>query len=303
MESLFKSNEAVSPVVASLLLILVASVGAGGVAILMGEFGDDVEGINPGDLGDAASIRIDIIGSDLHEGAALKLIERYEDVNMGVSIHSEGDNTDSGINAVGIGSADICASDREITIEDLEKYPDLQSQQIGNAIIVVISNPKKDFTKTDLQGLYNGTNSSMNAYQYEGTTGIEDRFWEYLNISGNESEINSLKNFENMVKYVKGTQNSVGFIPLSYIGGDDSVLIAGVENGTGTIIESSNITFVNVTKAVRDDNDSIYPQELRPPLYYVTNGNPAAVTDSFISWVKSPEGQMILTDSMYVSLY
>ncbi len=200
------------------------------------------------------------------------------------------------------------AADRTLTLAELEDYPALEPYQIGNAVIVVISNPQQEFTKDDLRGLYNGTNSSMRAFHYEGETGIEERFCEYIHENRiNETNNNVTGSFELMLESIKDTDVSVGFIPYGYVMSGDERYIAGIENDAGEIITAENITLEKITEAVRAENDTeaerLYPEELRPPIYYVTNGKPSTICDAFITWVRSPEGQAILRENGYVSLY
>jgi ABC-type phosphate transport system substrate-binding protein len=102
-----------------------------------------------------------------------------------------------------------------------------------------------------------------------------------------------------MLASIKDTDGSVGFIPFGYVmSGSDRAYLAGIEDVT-----PANITLEKVTEAVREDNETLYPGGLRPPLYYVTNGQPSTICDAFITWVCSPEGQLILREEGYVSLY
>ena len=309
MKSIIEDTRAVSPIVATLLLIVVVASASSFIAVMVSDFGRDTAEVDIEDVGDAAAIKIDIIGTDLAKPATDALKAKYGEANRGVWISVEGDDTDAGIIAVGMRLADIAAADRALTLDELEKYTALEPHQIGNGVIVVISNGQDNFTKDNLRGLYNGTNFSLRAFHYEGETGIEERFWEYLNLTAdNISEIhnenkNVTSSFELMLEVIKEEEKSVGFIPFGYVmTGDNRKYIAGIED-----ISAENITLENITAAVREENETlaeeIYPKELRPPIYYVTNGKPSTLCDAFIKWVRSPEGQAILKEEGYVSLY
>ncbi|MHC1570042.1 MAG: substrate-binding domain-containing protein [Candidatus Syntropharchaeales archaeon] len=300
MSSLIHDTEAVSPVVAVLMLVMVVASAAGFIAMMVGDFGADTAELDMKDVGDAAAIKVDIIGTDLAEPATEALDEAYGEINPGVKILMAGDTTDRGVMAVGARMADIAAADRELSSSDLEKYPALEEYQIGNAVIVVISNGQGSFTKDNLRGLYNGSNSTLTAFHYEGETGIEERFCEYINESKiNETNENTTTGFDLMLEKVKDTDNSVGIIPFGYVMDESNrKYIAGIEG-----IKAETITFKNVTEAVRENNESLYPEELRPPIFYVTNGKPSMISDAFINWVRSPRGQEILEKEGYVTLY
>lgn len=300
MSSLIHDTEAVSPVVAVLMLVMVVASAAGFIAMMVGDFGADTAELDMKDVGDAAAIKVDIIGTDLAEPATEALDEAYGEINPGVKILMAGDTTDRGVMAVGARMADIAAADRELSSSDLEKYPALEEYQIGNAVIVVISNGQGSFTKDNLRGLYNGSNSTLTAFHYEGETGIEERFCECINESKiNETNENTTTGFDLMLEKVKDTDNSVGIIPFGYVMDESNrKYIAGIEG-----IKAETITFKNVTEAVRENNESLYPEELRPPIFYVTNGKPSMISDAFINWVRSPRGQEILEKEGYVTLY
>ncbi|MHC1565413.1 MAG: substrate-binding domain-containing protein [Candidatus Syntropharchaeales archaeon] len=300
MSSLIHDTEAVSPVVAVLMLVMVVASAAGFIAMMVGDFGADTAELDMKDVGDAAAIKVDIIGTDLAEPATEALDEAYGEINPGVKILMAGDTTDRGVMAVGARMADIAAADRELNSSDLEKYPALEEYQIGNAVIVVVSNGQGSFTKDNLRGLYNGSNSTLTAFHYEDETGIEERFCEYINESKiNETNENTTTGFDLMLEKVKDTDNSVGIIPFGYVMDESNrKYIAGIEG-----IKAETITFKNVTEAVRENNESLYPEELRPPIFYVTNGKPSMISDAFINWVRSPRGQEILEKEGYVTLY
>ncbi len=301
MRSLIHDTEAVSPVVAVLMLVMVVASAAGFIAMMVGDFGADTAKLDMEDVGDAAAIKIDIIGTDLAEPLTSALDERYGEINPGVKMITAGDTTDRGVLAVGGRMADIAASDRWLDSSDFENYPALEEYRIGNAVIVVISNGQGSFTKDNLRGLYNGSNWTFTAFHYEGETGIEERFCEYFSETCTipENNTNTTTSFDLMLEKVKDTDKSVGIIPFGYVMDESNrKYIAGIDP-----IKAENITFKNVTEAVRENNESLYPEKLWPPLFYVTNGKPSTFSDAFINWVRSPQGQEILEKEGYVTLY
>lgn len=309
MKSIIEDTRGVSPVVATLLLIVVVASASSFIAVMVSDFGRDTAEVDVKNVGEAAAIKIDVIGTDLAKPATEALKGVYSEKNRGVRVSVEGDDTDAGIYAVGGRMADIAAADRELTLDELEDYPALEPYQIGNAVIVVISNPQQNFTKDNLRGLYNGTDFSLRAFHYEGETGIEERFCEYINESRiNDTNENVTSSFELMLESVKETDDSVGFIPYGYVmSGYERVYIAGIENNASEIIPAENITLEKIAEAVRAENETeaekLYPEELRPPIWYVTNGKPSTMCDTFINWVRSPGGQRIMKEEGYVSLY
>jgi phosphate transport system substrate-binding protein len=312
MKSIIEDTRGVSPIVATLLLIVVVASASSFIAVMVSGFGRDTAEVDVKDVGEAAAIRIDVTGTDLAKLATDALGEEYGEINRGVKIRmdEEGRTTHRGIQAVGGRMADIAAADRELTLDELEDYPALEPYQIGNAVIVVISNglPPQKFTNSSLRDIYKCENATWTGFHYEGETGIEERFWEYLNLTAdNTTEINNknknvTSSFELMLETVKDADDPVvGFIPFGYVM-DERNYIAGIGN-----VSAANITLEKITEAVREENETeaeeMYPSALRPPIYYVTNGKPSTMCDAFIKWVRSPEGQAILKEEGYVSLY
>jgi len=110
MKSIIEDTRAVSPVVATLLLIVVVASASSFIAVMVSDFGRDTAEVDIEDVGDAAAIKIDVIGTDLAKLATDALKSRYEEANRGVRINVEGDDTDAGIIAVGMRLADIAAA-------------------------------------------------------------------------------------------------------------------------------------------------------------------------------------------------
>ncbi len=106
-----------------------------------------------------------------------------------------------------------------------------------------------------------------------------------------------------MFDAVKNNPESIGFIEYGFYSQADSssVIISDLydENNSRTY---TNITYSNFTLAAArsDVNNPYYPLELAHPLYFVTRGNPT-LTDSFIKWARSSEGQDIIEKNGYIS--
>jgi phosphate transport system substrate-binding protein len=308
---IIKDTNAVSPVVATLMLIMVA---AGSVTFLSGMMNnmnsqtDKVAGQS--NSADRTSMKINIISSDLAYPAISPLVNAYNDKSLGVMLQLQTSaalnmTSNVSIGEVGTGIADIGVSDRMPSQDEMGEYPDLVAQKLGTSgIVVIVNGGLSTYSKNDLRGYYNGTNLSLTAYQMTGSSGTEKAFLQYIgNISINSS-ITAVTGSSGMLDALK-KPNSIGFIEYGYVSSQDklgpNVYIADLYN------ESSNITYTNISysnftvaTASSDVNNSYYPLELAHPLYFVTRGNPS-LTDSFIKWARSFEGQDIIEKNGYIS--
>ncbi len=305
---IIKDTNAVSPVVASLMLIMVV---AGSVTFLSGMMqnmnsqADQVAGKSTG--ADRTSMKINIISSDLARPAVEPLVKAYNDKRLGVVLQLQegmtaGVTSNVSIGEVGTGIADIGVSDRLPSPDEMGKYPDLVAQKLGTSgIVVIVHNGPNTYSKNDLIGYYNG--STPGAYQISGSSGMQQAFMQYIGIPINSS-ILAVTGNAGMLDAVKNNNPSIGFIEYGYVSSQDkpgSVYIAGLYNETNGRTYT-NMSYSNFTQAVTSGavNNSYYPLELAHPLYFVTRGNPSLV-DSFIEWARSSEGQDIIEKNGYIS--
>jgi ABC-type phosphate transport system substrate-binding protein len=309
---IIKDTNAVSPVVASLMLIMVV---AGSVTFLSGMMQnmnsqtDKVAGKS--NSADRTSIKINIISSDLAYPAILPLVNAYNDKSLGVMLQLQASaalnmTSNVSIGEVGTGIADIGVTDRLPSPDEMGKYPDLVAQKLGTSgIVIIVNGPVGNFSKSTLRGCYDDTNKTCTAYQMTGSPGTERAFLQYIGNTSINSSITAVTGSAGMLDAVKNMPGSIGFIEYGYVDSQDkrgqSVNIANLYN------EDSGVTYTNmshsnftVAAASSDVNNSYYPLELAHPLYFVTRGNPSLV-DSFIKWARSFEGQDIIEKNGYIS--
>lgn len=309
---IIKDTNAVSPVIASLMLIMVV---AGGVTFLAGMMqnmnaqADQVTGKSTG--ADRTSMKINIISSDLARPAVEPLVKAYNDKRLSVMLQLQESQTLSmtsnvSIGEVGTGIADIGVSDRLPSPGEMGKYPDLVAQKLGTSgIVVIINGLGGNFSKNTLRGCYDGTDNTCTAYQMTGSPGTEKAFLQYIGNTSLNSSIPSVTGSAGMLDAVKNMPNSIGFIEYGYVNSQDkrgpSVNISDLYNESSGITYT-NMSYSNFTLAAtsNDMNNSYCPLELAHPLYFVTRGNPS-LTDSFIKWARSSEGQDIIEKNGYIS--
>lgn len=312
---IIKDTNAVSPVVACLMLIMVVAASVAFLSGMMQNMNSQTDKVaGKSNSADRTSIKINIISSDLAYPAIFPLVKAYNDKSLGVMLQLQTSaalnmTSNVSIGEVGTGIADTGVSDRLPSPDEMGKYPDLVAQKLGTSGIVVIVNkggsPAGNFDKNTLLGFYNGTNSTLKAYQMTGSPGAEEAFLQYIGNTSINSSIPSVTGSAGMLDALKNNPNSIGFIEYGYVDSQDkrgqSVNIANLYN------EDSNVTYTNISysnftvaAASSNVNNSDYPLELAHPFYFVTRGNPT-LSDSFIKWARSFEGQDIIEKNGYIS--
>jgi len=164
-----KNNDmAVSPVVATLVLIVVAVIGAVAVGTILGTFSSDVsKQANANGAADASANHILTAGSTSVLPASLVLAKSYEALHPGTQIDVQGGGSGAGVTAVGQGICDIGAtSDYSKVTSGLTTYPNLQAYQIGARSVVWIANTASTATEanaTEINKLLGGAAAAGNS--------------------------------------------------------------------------------------------------------------------------------------------
>lgn len=127
-----KNDKAVSPVVATLVLIVVAIIGAAAVGALLGAFSGNVgQQANAQGTSAASSNTLSVVGSTTMQPASQFLASDYEKAHQGVQINVQGGGSGAGVTAAGQGVADIGSASRAVKTTELNTYPDLKTFEIG----------------------------------------------------------------------------------------------------------------------------------------------------------------------------
>jgi len=168
---------AVSPIVATLVLIVVAVVGAVAVGTIMGTFSSDVsKQTKASDASDASSTHILIAGSTTVLPASQILASSYMKLHPGIKIDVQGGGSAAGMAAAGQGIADIgAASSAGDVTTGQASYPDLVPYQIGARSVVWIvnkNNPGTGVTASDLATFVKQTSATNLTLSGTGAIGI-----------------------------------------------------------------------------------------------------------------------------------
>ncbi len=317
-----KENEhAVSPIVATLVLIVVAVVGAVAVGTIMGTFSSDVADQNSaGDVGSASATEVLIVGSTTVQPASEALAKEYMAHHPGIKITVQGGGSGAGVTAAGEGITDIGASSSAISPAQMTKYPLLEVTQIGGSAVVFISSDATitGATQAGLKALYEAADddgvvefdddgdevgiidandtftsgtTEITVYQREEASGTEDTASEFLD-SGSKGFFNDdttavgANGNGGVLDSVAGSTGiAIGFVDFGYANGNEEVEILSIN---GEVADSTNI------KAALKGTTDAYPIGLTRGLYYVTNGEPGSIVSNFIQFVQSPAGVAIM---------
>ncbi len=307
IESLIKgfwnNTQAVSPVVASLVLVVVAITGAAGVGMIQGTLASDVsDEASAGNLNMASSTELLIAGSTTVQPVSELLAEAYMDEYQGIRVTVQGGGSGAGVSSAGLGIVDLGAASRNVKDSEMEKYPSIQTYKIGgSAVVVIANNITGNITKDELVSVYSDTDGKVNltesggvitvndttgteftVYQRAESSGTEDTFDGYLDTitcdddSGAEGKTGNA----GVLSAVEDTTDSIGFVDFGFADGNAKVNILGVDS-------YHEITKDNLEKELSGAADK-YPDKLARPLNYLTNGEPSAIENSFIGFARSP---------------
>lgn len=310
-KGMWEDTRAVSPIVATLVLVVVAITGAAAVGTIMGTFSSDVsDQSNTGELADASSTEILVAGSTTVQPVSELLAEAYMDDHAGVKITVQGGGSGAGISSAGLGIVDIGAASRNVKSTELDKYPNIVTHKIGGSAVVVIADKTTygvapytgNITKEELIDLYNSTVETALTMDAQAVTGItvvqradasgtEETFEDYLELTLDDAVDDTVLSTQvsetgnaGVLARVQGTTNSIGFVDFGFADDADDIVILGIIDGTDTFIASKD----NIKAELKSQDNTNYVKDMTRPLNYLTNGEPNSMVQAFITFAQSP---------------
>ncbi|MBN1194208.1 MAG: extracellular solute-binding protein [Methanomicrobiaceae archaeon] len=327
-KKMFENESAVSPIVATLVLIVVAVVGAVAVGTIMGTFSSDVaEQNNAGDVAGASATEILIAGSTTVQPASEALAKEYMKKHPGIKITVQGGGSGAGVAAAGQGIADLGSASRGLKSQETDQWPLLETYQIGGsgvAIVVPDNSVITGVTKEGLKELYAQTitnNAATVGWTDANTNGVIETT-ELGAVGAPAVTITVYQRAE-----ASGTEETVAKEYLKYAGDNfDATKAKGETGNTGVAdaIAAGSVTderlgfidFGYVTtdhkaltvdgktcdedhileslKGTPDSDVDSYIEKLARPLNYVINGQPNSVVKNYIEFCQSPEGKAVI---------
>ncbi|WP_292728150.1 substrate-binding domain-containing protein [Methanoculleus sp.] len=315
------NESAVSPIVATLVLIVVAVVGAVAVGTIMGAFSSDVsEQMNTGDVSGSTASEILIAGSTTVYPASVELAQAYMASHPGIKVTVQGGGSGAGVAAAGMGVADIGASSSESKITDKINdgtYPNMQLWKIGGSAVCFVASGFEAGTSIDLDaiekfyvnantdGKVNVTAAAVAAKVITADSVLDPDAGTPTDIQVTVYQRGDDSGTEETVAEATTTYKSAKSLDASNaleVTGNPAML---------TSVEGSTAAFGFVDYGFTTDTSAIvlsvdgqepssnnikstlkgtekYPEKLCRGLYYAVNGNPTSVVKNFIDFAMSP---------------
>ncbi|MDK2974057.1 MAG: phosphate transport system substrate-binding protein [Methanofollis sp.] len=309
-ENLTKNQEAVSPIVATLVLIVVAVVGAVAVGTIMGTFSDDVGSkVNSDDVSSAVGPAGEVLigGSTTVQPVSELIAKAFMADHPGSRVVVQGGGSDVGITSAKMGLVDIGAASKEVS------DPELEVTQIGGSAVVVIASSDvtaTGVTRTDLETAittndYTAITGAHAFVQRADGSGTEETFAKWVTDGDEKSldayETESATGNAGVLAAVKSHDDYIGFVDAGYALTDDELgdtfnvlTVDGKTASEKTILES--------LKGTDDSSSSSYVSALTRPLNYMTKGTPSQTVQSFIDFTRSPGAIELFHDAGMYSI-
>jgi len=292
-KGMWEDTRAVSPIVATLVLVVVAITGAAAVGTIMGTFSSDVsDQSNTGELADASSTEILIAGSTTVQPVSELLAEAYMDDHQGVKITVQGGGSGAGVSSAGLDIVDIGAASRDVKSEEAAKYPDLNTHKIGGSAVVMIVNGASTITnatKAEVNEAYvnhtfpGNLSTITKVFDRSEESGTEDTFCKWIGNTTFDGSVEGKSGNAGVLKAVEDTPNSIGFVDFGFADGSDDAEAINLYDGKQYFATKDDIK-----DQLKDSNKDLYPDKLARPLNYTTNGEPNSMEQAFITFAMSP---------------
>jgi phosphate transport system substrate-binding protein len=331
IKRLFNDEAGVSPIVATLVLVVVAIAGAAAVGTILGSFSSDVSSeANADNAALGASAELLVAGSTTVQPVSELLAKKFMTENPGIKVTVQAGGSTAGINAVNMGVVDIGASSEDV--DTVVKFPALQKHQIGASAVVLIGNgvevsANKTLTAANVLAIYeaaaedtgkvNETHLNNNNVTITGTqtevvlfkrsesgSGTAETFSYYVTDKDSKSTIdktNALGRAGNalVLAAVESTPASIGFVDLGFT---EKSTVKILPMDTMDSAKYSDVK-ADAILALKGDEDSTFPTGLTRPLIYLTNGEPSTLEKSFIEFATQPGQKDLFKNVGYFSMY
>lgn len=327
IRKLFNDEAGVSPIVATLVLVVVAIAGAAAVGTILGSFSSDVsDSASTEGAASGASTQLLIAGSSTVQPVSELLAKEFMKQNSGIKVTVQAGGSGAGITSAKLGIVDIGASSEDV--DTVLEYPELQKHQIGASAVVMIGNGITNTTvptKAQILALYKaaGTDGKVNEttlnaagftstggngatlFQRSETSGTEETFAKFIDGTSktwidNTKAVGKSGN-AGVLAAVESTTDSIGFVDFGFAESSTSTAlkILPVDRMTTAVVKDVK----SGIKATLKGETSTFPSGLTRPLLYLTNGAPSTIEKSFIDFATQPAQKGYFTQVGYFSMY
>jgi phosphate transport system substrate-binding protein len=259
--------------------------------------------------GEKLSIRVS--GSTTVLPIAQKAAEAYMAAHPDADIQISGGGSGVGVQQIGEKKVDIGMSSRELSATEKTKYPALVKNVIakdGIAVIVNKANEISVISADNVKNIYTGqitkwsqvyganvpnTNQQIVVVGRDSASGTREFFDKASEgILKGAAPVKSMleKNSNGAVtQTIAQTPGAIGYVSIGFITDDVKAVPIWYNDPNDAIAPTAE----NV-------KSKMYP--VNRELFMFTNGAPTGLAKDFIDFIKSPEGQKIVTDEGYVSV-
>jgi phosphate transport system substrate-binding protein len=259
----------------------------------------------PASSGERQTIKIS--GSTTVLPIVQKAADQYMAAHANADIQVSGGGSGVGIQAIGAKTVDIGMSSREVTADEMKKYPAFVITPVAQDGIAVIVNPANEARYITLDQIRNiylgkttkwteiiganvpGTNNQIVVIGRDSASGTRSYFDELLLAKKTPTKQMLEKNSNGAVlQTVAQTPGSIGYVSIGFVSRDVKAL--PIWYNADRIVAPGLATV----------KDRSYP--VSRELYVITNGQPTGLTGDFIQYILSAEGQKIVADEGYVTV-
>jgi len=264
-----------------------------------------VSTIAPVSTGQKQTIRIS--GSTTVLPIVQKAADQYMAVHPEADIQISGGGSGVGIQAIGAKTVDMGMSSREVTKDEMTKYPSFVVTTVAQDGIAVIVNPKNTIqyiTLDQIKDIYlgkitkwteitgaevPGTNNQIVIVGRDSASGTRTYFDETVLSKATPAKMMLEKNSNGAIaQTIAQTPGAIGYVSIGFVSKDVKAL--PIWYNAQKIVAPSISTVKDKTYPVSRD------------LYVITNGQPSGLAGDFIKYILGPDGQKIVLDEGYVTL-
>jgi len=248
-----------------------------------------------GDISDTLSGQIQIAGSTTVQPLVEVLAEAFMASHLEVTIEVQGGGSSVGVTSAGEGTVDIGMASRNVKESEFSTFSDLEVFVIAFDGIAIVTQPNlklPSLTVEQIKAIFSGeiTNyaevggpdSEIIVVSREEGSGTRAAFEELVMESGGEpgeiSEDALLQQSNGQVRTtVSTTPDAIGYVSFGFL--DESVNTVAITSAEPTV------------ENVKDGSYSIFR-----PLNMLTNGAPNPLSQAFLDFILSAEGQEIVAE-------
>ncbi len=250
---------------------------------------------------------IKISGSTTVLPIAQAAADSYMAAHPDADIQISGGGSGVGVQQIGAKTVDIGMSSRDVTKDEMAKYPDFVITPIAQDGIAIIVNPANTIqyiTLDQVNKIYLGkttkwseiagadvpnTNDQIVIVGRDSASGTRTYFDQtVLNSATPTNKMLEQNSNGAVLQTVAQTPGAIGYISIGFVSKDVKALPI----------------WYNADKIIPASVDNVktrtYP--ISRDLYMITNGQPTGLSGDFIKYILSPDGQKIVSDQGYVTL-